>query len=47
MAPPPELTVRDLWRHETHVAPLKPPFTLTAKALPPHGGVAMYKLTPK
>ena len=39
-------TVRDLWLHEDHAATLKPPFTLTAKALPPHGGVAVFKLTP-
>eukprot|EP01045_Picozoa_sp_COSAG04_P009328 COSAG04_NODE_537_length_12906_cov_3.938705_4_plen_111_part_00 len=46
-AAPTALTVRDLWTHETHPAPLKPPYSLTAEALPPHGGVAVYKLTPK
>ena len=40
-------TVRDLWLHTDHPAPLKPPYTLTAKALPPHGGVAVFKLTPE
>lgn len=43
---PAGFTVRDLWLHEDHPATLKPPFTLTAKALPPHAGVAVFKLTP-
>jgi hypothetical protein len=42
---PPSLSVRDLWLHED-LPELKPPYSLTAKAVPAHGGVAVYRLTP-
>jgi len=44
-AAPPSLSVRDLWLHKD-MPPLKPPFTLTAHALPPNGGVQMFRLAP-
>ena len=44
-AAPSSLSVRDLWLHKD-MPPLKPPYTLTAHALPPHGGVEMFRLTP-
>eukprot|EP01047_Picozoa_sp_COSAG01_P020770 COSAG01_NODE_1187_length_11337_cov_185.267574_5_plen_173_part_00 len=44
-AGPPSLNVRDLWLHKD-LPPLKPPYTLTAKELPAHGGVAVYRLSP-
>lgn len=37
--------VRDLWAHK-EVGVIHPPFSLTAKQLPIHGGVAAFKLSP-
>ena len=44
-AAPASLAVRDLWMH-ADLPPLKPPYSLTAKAVPAFGGVAIYRLTP-
>lgn len=44
-AAPASLAVRDLWMH-ADMPPLKPPYSLTAKAVPAFGGVAIYRLTP-
>ena len=38
-------SVRDLWGHAT-VGVLSPPLSLTAKQLPIHGGVAMWRFSP-
>ena len=38
-------TVRDLWAHQD-LGALHAPFNYTAKAVSPHGGVQMFKLTP-
>jgi alpha-galactosidase len=38
-------SVRDLWKHE-NVGTIAEPFTLTAKQVPKHGGVAAYRLSP-
>ena len=47
-SPPPRgpsrLHLRDLWLHKD-LPPLSPPYILTAKAVPPHGGVAVYRLS--
>ena len=42
---PAAFSVRDLWLHQD-LQVLKPPFSFTAKALPPHGGSAVFKFTP-
>merc|ERR1712039_204979 len=38
-------TVRDLWAHRD-MGTVKPPLSWTAKALIPHGGVALFQFTP-
>jgi alpha-galactosidase len=41
-----QYTVRDLWQH-ADVGVVSAPFTLTAKQLAAHGGVAAFRLSPK
>lgn len=43
---PAAYSVRDLWLHQDLAEVLKAPFSFTAKALPPHGGSAVFKFTP-
>jgi hypothetical protein len=44
-ARPAGLAARDLWAHASAGA-LAAPYTFSAKALAPHGGVAVYRFTP-